>query len=87
MKSFQLPTPVEVYNINKERVIGKYVHFGLENALMGKSAGIYFRHADVIQYAGIYATRPELINDEIMKKVYLVLEILIIQSVIRIDRF
>ncbi len=69
MKSFELPIAKEVKDVKKQNVIGKYVHFGLESALCGNSPGSYFRYADVIQYAAIYATNPEIINAEILEKV------------------
>ena len=65
----ELPSPELVYDKSKRVVIGKYVHFGLELALMGNSPGIYFKHADLIQYAAIFATNPELVHDELKQKV------------------
>ena len=50
----------------------RYVHFGLENALCGDSVGIYFKHADILQYAGIYRTNPEALPFCLRNKVILV---------------
>lgn len=45
----ELPSPKLVYDKSKRVVINKYVHFGLELALIGNSPRIYFKHADLIQ--------------------------------------
>ncbi|XP_045032088.1 uncharacterized protein LOC123474226 [Daphnia magna] len=47
----------------------KYMHFGLESALKGDSPGLYFKHSNLLQYASIYATKPELLPDSIRKKI------------------
>ena len=41
LKSYNLPQPIEVKDKNG-KIVGKYIHFGLENALLGNSPGIYF---------------------------------------------
>ncbi len=70
MKSFELLIAKEVIqDVKKQNVIGKYVHFGLESAPLGNSPGSFFRYADAIQYAAIYATKPEIIPAEILEKV------------------
>lgn len=33
---------------------GKYLHFGLENALSGESPGIVHRDADLFQFVNVY---------------------------------
>lgn len=50
----------------------QYVHFGLENALCGDSVGIYFKHADILQYGGIYRTNPEALPFCLRNKVIFV---------------
>lgn len=49
---------------------GQYMHFGLESALAGESPGLYFKHADLLQFAQIYITSPELLPSRIRKKVF-----------------
>lgn len=57
------PKPIEFENG------GKYIHFGLESALMGESAGVYSRDANLLQFAHIYKTNPELVPDAIRAQV------------------
>jgi hypothetical protein len=49
-----LPLPVEFSH-------GKYMHFGLENALSGCSPGLLFKHADLLQYVSIYKEDPTIL--------------------------
>jgi hypothetical protein len=64
------PKPIEFENG------GKYIHFGLESALMGESAGVYSSDANLLQFAHIYKTNPELVPDAIRAQV-------VIKNVIR----
>lgn len=50
---------------------GKYIHYGLESALMGESPGVYSRDGNIFQYAVIYKTNPELVPDAIRDQVQL----------------
>jgi hypothetical protein len=65
LKLYSLPQPKQI------RDVGKYVHFGLEAALKGESPGLYFKQADVIQYAGLFTTNPELVHSAMRNKVLL----------------
>jgi hypothetical protein len=49
----KLPEAVAIDN-------GKYVHFGVENALNGSSVGLILRDADLIQFFDIYQKDPKL---------------------------
>ena len=48
---------------------GKYVHFGLENALSGNSAGLIHRDADLLQFVDIYHNNPSILPKELRKRV------------------
>ncbi|KZS03094.1 Uncharacterized protein APZ42_034264 [Daphnia magna] len=48
---------------------GRYTHFGLESALAGDSPGVYFHHADLLQYADIYQSNPNALPPSIRKKI------------------
>jgi hypothetical protein len=48
---------------------GKYVHFGLENALSGNSAGFIHRDADLLQFVDIYHNNPSILPKELRKRV------------------
>ena len=50
----------------------QYVLFGLENALCGNSVGIYLKHADILQDAGIYWTNPEALSFCLRNKIIFV---------------
>jgi hypothetical protein len=43
---------------------GKYVHFGLENALSGNSAGLIHRDADLLQFVDIYHNNTSTLPKE-----------------------
>lgn len=58
----KLPQPVSLGG-------GKYIHFGLENALLGESPGIVHRNADLLQYVEIYNEAPHLLPQSLRKKV------------------
>jgi hypothetical protein len=60
-----MPKPVDFENG------GKYIHYGLESALMGESPGLYSRDANIFQYATIYKNNPELVPDAIKSQVIL----------------
>ena len=62
--SKKLPSPIRVG-------VGKYVHFGLENALNGESAGIVHRDSDLLQFVDIYVEEPNLLPKPIIKRVCL----------------
>jgi hypothetical protein len=51
------------------RGVGKYIHFGLENALMGDSPDLVYKNADLFTYAAIYKDHPDYIHDSLRKKV------------------
>jgi hypothetical protein len=51
------------------RGVGNYIHFGLENALMGDSPGLVYKNADLFTYAAIYKDHPDYIHDSLRKKV------------------
>jgi hypothetical protein len=48
---------------------GKYVHFGLENALSGNSSGLIHRDADLLQFVDIYHNNPSILPKELRKRV------------------
>lgn len=49
---------------------GKYIHFGIESALLGESPGLYFKDANIIQCAQIYKLSPDLLPKSVKDKVY-----------------
>jgi len=53
---------------------GEYCHFGLENSLLGDSPGLYFKYAQIVQFAAIYKINPQLlpkpIRDQVIKKLH-----------------
>lgn len=59
----KLPQPVSLGG-------GKYLHFGLENALMGNSPGIVHRNADLLQFVDVYMESPHLVPESVRKKVF-----------------
>jgi hypothetical protein len=61
-KSRQLPSAVSIND-------GKYVHFGLENALSENSAGLIHRDADLIQFVNFYYKNASLIPKNLRKRV------------------
>ena len=48
---------------------GKYLHFGLENALSDESPGIVPRDADLFQFVNVYVDEPNLLPKAIVKRV------------------
>jgi hypothetical protein len=48
---------------------GKYLHFGLENALSGESPGMVHRDADLFQFVNVYVDEPNLLLKAIVKRV------------------
>lgn len=48
---------------------GKYFHFGLEDGLMGRSPGVVFQDAGILQYVSVYSKHPEILPDCIQKQV------------------
>jgi hypothetical protein len=60
--SRKLPSPVQIND-------GKYVHFGLENALSGNSAGLVHCDSDLLQFVDIYFTNPGILPKGIRKRV------------------
>nr|CAH0104284.1 unnamed protein product [Daphnia galeata] len=48
---------------------GKYLHFGLENALNGESPGIVHRDADLFQFVNVYVDEPNLLPKAIVKRI------------------
>lgn len=63
--STQLPPVIRVGT-------GKYVHFGLEAALNGESAGLV--HRDSLQFVDIYVDEPSLLPKPIIKTVICVMK-------------
>ncbi|XP_045027910.1 uncharacterized protein LOC123471079 isoform X1 [Daphnia magna] len=47
----------------------KYVHFGLENGITRDSPGVFFKHAELIQYASIYKKHQDILPPSITKKI------------------
>jgi hypothetical protein len=62
--SRKLPSPGHIND-------GKYVHFGLENALSGNSAGLVHCDSDLLQFVDIYLTNPGILPKGIRKRVTL----------------
>lgn len=60
--SLDLPKPVQINE-------GKYVHFGLENALNGDSPGVVNRDADLMQFVDLYVDVPNILPKPILKRV------------------
>lgn len=48
---------------------GKYIHFGLEQALLGNSHGIVHRDSDLLQYVEVYRNHPLLLPIPLRNKV------------------
>ena len=69
-KKQRKPMPLPAVIALDEEGNGQYVHFGLESALCGDSVGIYFKHADIMQYAAIYRTNPEALPFCLRDKVF-----------------
>lgn len=59
----QLPAAVDLCQ-------GKYVHFGLENGILGRSPGILHRDADLLQFLEIYKKCPKLVPKPIRDRVF-----------------
>lgn len=49
---------------------GKYVHFGLENGITGKSPGIVFQNSDLLQFVGLYKKEPKILPKTLKRKVH-----------------
>jgi hypothetical protein len=64
-KSRQLPSAVSIND-------GKYVHFGLENALSGNSAGPIHRDADLMQFVDLYYKNASLLPKNLRKRVNII---------------
>nr|CAH0103505.1 unnamed protein product [Daphnia galeata] len=61
VKSRQLPSAVSIND-------GKYVHFGLENALKGNYVGLIHRDADLIQLVDLYYKNANLLPKDLRKR-------------------
>ena len=48
---------------------GKYLHFGLESALIGESPGVVHRDADLLQFVDVYVENPSLLPENYRKRV------------------
>lgn len=64
-KSRQLPSAVSIND-------GKYVHFGLENALSGNSAGLIHRDADLMQFVDLYYKNASILPKNLRKRVNII---------------
>lgn len=48
---------------------GSYIHFGIETAILGDSPGLYFKDANIIQFAHLNKISPDLIPKAVKEKV------------------
>jgi hypothetical protein len=64
-KSRQLPSAISIND-------GKYVHFGLENALSGNSAGLIHRDADFMQFFYLYYKNASILPKNLRKRVNII---------------
>ncbi|KAK4009705.1 hypothetical protein OUZ56_018851 [Daphnia magna] len=58
-----------IYNGSPSPGEAKYVHFGLENGITRDSPGVFFKHAELIQYASIYKKHQDILPPSITKKI------------------
>jgi hypothetical protein len=49
---------------------GKYLHFGVEHALNGVSAGVLHKEANLLQFVDVYKENPKLLPTPLREKVF-----------------
>lgn len=50
---------------------GKYMHFGVEHALNGVSAGVLHKEANLLQFVDVYKANPQLLPTPLREKVFM----------------